>query len=148
MSYSNLQYINSLGGIQAVHISDGRGAYLAPGTQHHTAAENGDYGPIAALSTPSIDEKRAGATMTRAQFLTACVSAQIITSAVAEAAASGSWPAAFDTFMSGLSVDQRIEAKATWADGTQVRRNNPILALIAADQGVTDVQLDAMFGIS
>lgn len=91
--------------------------------------------------------RRGAASLTRAQFLKACVAASIITAEVAEEAATGKWPAAFDAFLGGLTSDQRIEAKATWADGGSVRRDNEILALIAADQGVSDAQLDTMFGI-
>lgn len=97
---------------------------------------------------PSLPEKRAAATLTRAQFLTACVDAGIITAEVAEEAASGVWPTAFNPFLAGLTAAQRIDAKATWADGGDVRRSNPILTLIAAYQNVTDEQLDAMFGIA
>ena len=102
-----------------------------------------EYTPV---STP-IEELRIGASLSRAKFLQACVSAGIITEDVAEEAASGVWPSAFDTFLTGLTVEKRIEAKATWVDGQRVRRDSPILALIAAEQGVTDEQLDQMFGI-
>jgi len=84
-------------------------------------------------------------TVTRGQFLLAAAAAGIITEAVAEEAADGSWPAAFNTFIAGLSASQRIVAKATWADGRTVNRSNPILALIAADQGVNEAGLDALF---
>ena len=93
-------------------------------------------------------QKRAAATLPRDQFLIAVADMGIITEAVAEEASTGAWPSAFDTFLSGLTVAQRITAKATWADGGDVRRNNPILALIAEDQEVTDAQLDTLFGIS
>lgn len=99
-------------------------------------------------TVPTLTEKRAAATITRAQFLTGCVAASIITADVAEAAATGEWPTAFDTFINGLTRDQRIEAKATWADAREVRRTAPILALIAEDQRVSEAQLDALFGIS
>ena len=103
------------------------------------------------IKTPTPDRvqqiKRTDASLSRAKFLQACVSAGIITEDVAEEAASGVWPSAFDTFLTGLTVEKRIEAKATWVDGQRVRRDSPILALIAAEQGVTDEQLDQMFGI-
>ena len=94
-----------------------------------------------------IEKLRANASLSRAKFLQVCVAAGIITEDVAEEAASGVWPSAFDTFLTGLTVEKRIEAKATWVDGQRVRRDSPILALIAAEQGVTDEQLDQMFGI-
>lgn len=89
---------------------------------------------------------RASATITRAAFLRACISANIITAEVAKDAASGAWPTAFNAFLSGLTDDQVIEAKAAWADAKNVRRNSEVLALIAAYQGVSDATLDAMFG--
>jgi hypothetical protein len=95
-----------------------------------------------------VEQLRANASMSRAKFLQACVAAGVIEPSVAEEAASGVWPSAFDEFLTGLSVEQRIEAKATWVDGQRVRRDSPILALIAAEQGVTDEQLDIIFGIS
>ena len=94
-----------------------------------------------------IEKLRANASLSRAKFLQVCVAAGIITEDVAEEAASGVWPSAFDTFLTGLTVEKRIEAKATWVDGQRVRRDSPILALIAAEQGVTDGQHDQMFGI-
>ena len=98
--------------------------------------------------TPTpVEELRIDASLSRAKFLQACVAAGIITEDVAEEAASGVWPSAFDTFLTGLTVEKRIEAKATWVDGQRVRRDSPVLALIAAEQGVTDEQLDQMFGI-
>jgi len=97
---------------------------------------------------PTLEQKRAAAKLPRDQFLIAVAAMGVITEAVAEEASTGAWPSAFDTFLSGLTVAQRITAKATWADGGDVRRTNPILALIAADQEVTDAQLDTLFGIS
>ena len=102
----------------------------------------------AAISGPTIDELRASATVSRSDFLKACVTAGIITSAVAKEAATGNWPTAFNTFIDGLSDDQQIDAITTWTDARQVRRTAPILALIAANQGVNDATLDTMFGIS
>jgi len=96
---------------------------------------------------PPIEKRREEASIPRAKFLQACVSAGIITGDVAEEAASGVWPSAFDTFLTGLTVEKRIEAKATWVDGQRIRRDSPILALIAAEQGVTDEQLDQIFSI-
>lgn len=91
---------------------------------------------------------RETASLPRYAFLSACVSAGVITQDTAEEAADGSWPAAFNTFLAGLDGAQRIAAKAVWADGKEVRRDSTILAQIAASDGVnvTDDQLDAMFG--
>lgn len=96
----------------------------------------------------SLTEKRAQSTITRAEFLKACVAAGIITAEVAKEAATGTWPAAFNTFISGLSDDDQITAITTWTDAREVRRTAPILALVAANRGVSDATLDTMFGIS
>jgi hypothetical protein len=100
--------------------------------------------------TPPIEDLRASAVLSRAAFLTACEAASIISAADAEEAADGSWPSSFDSFLTSLTLAQRIEAKSTWADNTVVRRNNPLLAQIAAAQTppVTEAQLDLMFGIA
>lgn len=97
--------------------------------------------------TTTLEEKRKKASLSRAQFLASCLSAGIIDEETAEEAADGSWPAAFAEIVANLPVEQRINAKATWADGFSVSRNNPILALIASERGVTEEQLDAMFGV-
>lgn len=101
---------------------------------------------VAPSFPPSLDEFRAKAYLPRYEFLAACVTAGIITQETAEEAADGSWPAAFDTFLTGLADTGRITAKAVWADGKVVKRNSTILALIAADASVTEEQLDVMFG--
>jgi hypothetical protein len=101
---------------------------------------------ISALE-PTIGQLRADASLPRSKFLQACAAAGVVEPSVAEEAASGVWPSAFNEFLTGLSFEQRIEAKATWVDGQRVRRDSPVLALIATEQGVTDEQLDAMFGL-
>lgn len=60
MTYSNLAYVNDLGGIQALR-SDGVHVYLAPGDALHVAAEAGTYGAIAALPAPDPAEALAQA---------------------------------------------------------------------------------------
>jgi len=113
----------------------------------HTICRN-PFAPPEPTPEQVKETQRANASMSRAKFLQACVAAGVIEPSVAEEAASGVWPSAFDGFLTGLSVEQRIEAKATWVDGQRVRRDSPILALIAAEQGVTNEQLDTMFGIT
>lgn len=95
----------------------------------------------------TVEERRAEATLTRAEFLKACVAAGIISAAVAKEAASGAWPEAFNTFLADLPDDAAIDAMATWADGKNVRRNNPLLDQIRVAAGATPEQLDTMFGI-
>jgi hypothetical protein len=98
--------------------------------------------------TPPIEDRREGATLDRAAFLLGCVSADIITEAEAEEAADGSWPTSFNAFLAGMTAAQRIEAKAVWASRADIRRNSDLLALVAANKGVTEEELDALFGLS
>jgi len=104
----------------------------------------------AAYDAELVAETRAAAKISRAAFLEACVVAGVIDEATAEEAASGAWPTQFNTFLAGLTVAQRIEAKAAWVDAPNgmIRRNSEVLAMIAADQGVSGSQLDAIFGIA
>jgi len=97
-----------------------------------------------------IEERRAAAALSRADFLKACNAAGIITDGDAEEAADGSWPVGFNPFLVSLTVAQRIDAKSTWADNPLVRRDSALLAQIAAaqDPEVSPAQLDAMFGIA
>ena len=101
-----------------------------------------------APSYDTISDKRATAELTREAFLLACVAGGIITEQEAEEAADGSWPASFNTFLSGMTAAQRIEAKALWSRRDTVRRNSDLLALVAAEKSVSASALDAMFGIS
>jgi hypothetical protein len=48
---------------------------------------------------PSIEQLRANASMSRAKFLQACIAVGVIEPSVAEEAASGVWPSAFDGFL-------------------------------------------------
>lgn len=51
MIYSELKYINELGGIQAER-DDGITVYLDPGSDAHAQAVNGDFGTVAPYDPP------------------------------------------------------------------------------------------------
>lgn len=102
---------------------------------------------VASPAAPTLEEQRAAAILTREAFLQAVAAEGIISWDEAEEAADGSWPASFATFLSGMTQAERVEARALWARGAMIRRDSPLLASVAADQGVSDGQLDAMFGI-
>lgn len=123
----------------AVEIPDKPQAWSTwDGTQWITGPE-----PLAPIA-----ERRAAATLPRAVFLEAAVTFQIIGQDVAEVAADGTFPPEFAAFLSGLSDRERLEARSAWADARDVRRDSIILAQIAASQGVTEAQLDQMFGVA
>jgi hypothetical protein len=89
--------------------------------------------------------ERANMVATRGQFLLATLAAGIVDEATAEEAASGVWPSGFDVFLSGLTTARKIAAKSIWVDGDRVRRNNPILLMVAQDQNLEETDLDNLF---
>ena len=117
-------------------------------TVNLNTGEETTSGAVAPSFEPTLAEKRETANITRAEFLNAAEAAGIITEAVAEEAADGSWPSSFDAVVSVLPASERVNAKATWADGGNVRRNNTTLSLLQSALNLTDAQLDALFGIS
>lgn len=86
------------------------------------------------------------ATLTRRQFCLACLQAGLLTPDDAVTAASGGWPASFNAALAGMSAMEVAAAKVEWAAVGTIRRNAPLLAVVQATAGVTDAQLDALFG--
>jgi hypothetical protein len=80
------------------------------------------------------------------EFCIACHGAGLLSEADAELAATGGWPAAFDAFIAALPFADRVRARRKWAGTKHVRRNDPLLAQIAAAAKVTPEQLDALMG--
>jgi hypothetical protein len=90
---------------------------------------------------------RQSATLSRAQFCVAVKRLGLLSSAEAKAAAKGEWPQTFADALSNLpSAIDPDEAEIVWAAVSVVDRNDPVLAAVAVDKGVSDAQLDAMFG--
>lgn len=50
--FSDLKFVNELGGIQAERVEDGISVYLAPGTDLHTQATAGAFGAVAPYAPP------------------------------------------------------------------------------------------------
>jgi hypothetical protein len=87
------------------------------------------------------------ASLPRSTFILAALDAGILTEADAEQAVNG-WPAGWDAFFEGQPARARIEAKARWAETAVVRRDAPLIAQLAAFKGLTDQQVDGLFGIN
>jgi hypothetical protein len=94
----------------------------------------------------SLEAKRASAFMSRSRFIIAALDAGILSEVDAEQAVNG-WPFGWDAFFDGQPARDRIAAKAEWASITTVRRDAPLIAQLAAFKGLTDAQIDALFGI-
>lgn len=89
---------------------------------------------------------RDSATLTRRQFCLACLQAGLLTPDDAITAAKGDWPTRFDMALAGLTELEIAAAKVEWASVSAVRRNAPLLAVVKTTAGVSDSQLDTLFG--
>jgi hypothetical protein len=89
---------------------------------------------------------RSTATVSRAEFVIACVGAGILTEADGEKAATGEWPDAFNGFLTGMDFAGRVRARAEWKDNATIRRLAPTLLALQAVAKLTDEQVDALFG--
>lgn len=95
------------------------------------------------------------AVITKTQFCLSMYRLGVLTPELAEEAAKGSWPAAFDDALAELSEEQRATFRISFAGEEEISRNHPALSLVqsfaAATEGlpsVTDEQLDTVFGWS
>lgn len=82
----------------------------------------------------------------RRDFCIALKRAGILLASEAIAAAKGDWPATFANALSVLTQDMQDEAQIEWAAVQEIRRNHPMIDLLGASAGLTDVQIDALFG--
>jgi hypothetical protein len=89
---------------------------------------------------------RENATLTRRQFCLACLQAGLLSPEDAVVAAKGDWPVSFDAALVGLSEMEVAAAKVEWASVSTIRRNAPLLAVVQTTAGITDGELDALFG--
>ena len=96
---------------------------------------------------PDISALRTTTSNTRYQFCTACLAAGILTAPEAIAASRGEWPAPLDGFLAYLSPSQSTDAQMEWANCVTVERMHPFVLSLASYIGLTDKQVDALFGI-
>lgn len=96
---------------------------------------------------PDVSALRAKASLPRAEFLLRCVSVGILTQQEALVAAGGGIPESFAAFINEWSPEYVFEAQLRWAALTQVDRLNPLITMLAAQRGITDEQLDVIFGL-
>ena len=99
------------------------------------------------ISDVPIEEIRAGASLDLGPFCMALVGAGILPAIEAIDAAKGNWPATFNAALAGLSDAERVGAQIEWASAQRIRRNHPLIAMLAAAANLTDAQVDALFGI-
>ena len=61
-------------------------------------------------------------------------------------AAKGNWPQTFADAISVLSEDEQFDAQVRWAAADTIDRSEPLLTTLAQHAGVSEEQLDEMFG--
>lgn len=63
-------------------------------------------------------------------------------------AAQGRIPASFEAALASLPVEAQMMARIKWAGDQVISRMNPLLLLAAYARGISDEQMDAVFGIT
>jgi ABC-type proline/glycine betaine transport system permease subunit len=83
--------------------------------------------------------------ITRLQFLLAAPSAGLLTSEQAEQASLGEIPLPIQAVFDTLPEAEAAAARVIWRTMTRIERNEPLVAEVAAAQGMTSEQVDAFF---
>lgn len=91
--------------------------------------------------------RRNTATLSRIDFLIAAKNAGLISESDAEAAAESQIPPSMSPLFASLSPADQFEARIRWKAATIIERMNPLILQWASILGVTDQQLDVLFGI-
>lgn len=96
-----------------------------------------------------LQERRENSWISRSKFCMGLKRAKILSPRDAVAAAKGEWPAVFSAALSALptNVDQD-DAQIVWASVSEVHRMNTVLLAVQAHLGLTDAEVDGLFGLS
>ena len=112
-----------------------------------------------AAPTQTLDQIRAAAFLERADFCNALADAGVLTDAEAISTARGDWPASFAGFLTAtvsdgegnevamFSAAQQRAIQVTAASCLTFQRNHEFVLMLGWWTGMTDVQVDALFGI-
>lgn len=106
------------------------------------------YDPETGFTPPVEDHSawRGTASVPRGLFCTNLMAAGVLPPPEAVAAAKGEWPATFDAALASLTDIEAAAAQIEWAGATSIRRNHPMITTLAALAGMTDEQVDGLFG--
>jgi hypothetical protein len=98
--------------------------------------------------TPLPDVDYPPPTLSREAFCVALIGAGILTEAEAIKTELGAWPPAFDAFLNGKDLLDRIGAKNQWSDAQTIMRDGAIvtdlLAYLARSDGLSPDQITAV----
>jgi hypothetical protein len=111
------------------------------------AAASGEYGTVAEYVPPVPAPPPVPQSVSRQQIMTALMLAGLITEAEWLACyQSGTLPALVSAAIATLPTDAaKLVAKVKWVEFSEARRTDAMVALLAAQAGLTDVQVDDLF---
>lgn len=97
--------------------------------------------------TAMLQSRRGSASLARTDAVLAAVNAGIVPAAEAGEAARGKVPPSLALAFATLPSEMQVEAEVRWAGSNIIKRLDPILAALAQAKGITETQLDEMFGL-
>ena len=95
-----------------------------------------------------LETSRNTASLTKNEFLQACMSVGLLTPKEAAVAARGNIPESFASAVAGMGAEMQDRVSIAWPASTRVERMDPLLLAVAAARGITDDTLDALFGLT
>lgn len=91
---------------------------------------------------------REAATLTKSEFLQACIAHRILTPKEASIASRGDIPEPFQRAVLSLSPEQQDMLPVIWPAVTRVTRMDPLLVALAESASLSNETLDALFGLA
>lgn len=110
------------------------GAWVDPRTDADRASEH--------------EARRSAASMTKGEFLQACIANMMLNPKEASIAARGDIPEPFQAAVAFMTPEQQDDLRVIWPVTTRVCRMDPLLLAVAEARGFTDDTLDKLFGLN
>ncbi|MDO5704029.1 MAG: hypothetical protein Q4G49_03020 [Paracoccus sp. (in: a-proteobacteria)] len=104
-------------------------------------------GDIAADAETALQTARAAASITKNALLNACMAIGLLNPAEAAQAARGEIPDKLAPVVAGLSAEERDMIAVNWPGAGVIDRLDPYLTAVSARLGVSDAELDMIFGV-
>lgn len=101
----------------------------------------------AAETADDLNRARARTQLDKSELLIRLVVAGILTPEEAEEAAGGVIPASMVPMMESLPPDAQMAARIKWKSDSMISRNHPVIVAAAYAMGISDEQLDQIFGV-
>lgn len=98
------------------------------------------------MATERLDAWREDAIRSKAEFAIALADAAIITEAEAEGWIDGTLPTAVSTAVLTLPAEEQTLARITIKGASEIHRTAPLLILLGTAYGLTEAEIDALFG--